>query len=67
MLKSQHLARLVVLEYVLVYRTARGNAREYELLFDGQGRNGRRFVLGLTAAEELARQEYAAAATPSDG
>jgi DNA primase len=63
----RHLARLVELEYVLVYRTQRGNEREYELLFDGQGRDGHPFVLGLTGAEELERQEYdAAEASPKE-
>jgi hypothetical protein len=44
----KHLARLVELEYVLCYRTSAKNQREYELLYDGQGRDGQKFLLGLT-------------------
>jgi hypothetical protein len=33
----RQLARLVQLEYVLAYRTGRGNGRTYQLLYDGQG------------------------------
>jgi len=42
-----HLKRLIELEYVLVHRTGHGNARQYELLYDGQGRDGRSFLPGL--------------------
>ena len=41
----RHLSRLVELEYVLFHRTGNGNQRDYELLYDGQGRNGLPFVL----------------------
>ena len=50
----RHLARLVELEYVLVHRTPRGNQREYELVYDGQGRAGEPFLLGLVDADKLA-------------
>ena len=43
----RHLNRLVDLEYVLSRRSGNGNQREYELLYNGQGKNGERFVLGL--------------------
>jgi hypothetical protein len=49
----RHLARLVELEYVLVHRTPRGNQREYELMYDGQGRKGEPFLLGLVDAAKL--------------
>jgi len=49
----RHLARLVELEYVLAYRTGAKNQREYELLYDGQGRDGERFLLGLTDVAKL--------------
>ncbi|MCP3877414.1 MAG: DNA primase [Sulfitobacter sp.] len=49
----KHLARLVELEYVLVHRTGHGNQREYELLYDGQGREGQRFLLGLVDTKKL--------------
>jgi hypothetical protein len=49
----RHLARLVELEYVLAYRTGAKNQHEYELLYDGQGRDGERFLLGLTDVAKL--------------
>ncbi|MEM7456083.1 MAG: hypothetical protein AAF456_17170 [Planctomycetota bacterium] len=48
-----HLKRLVHLEYVLPYRTGHGNGRAYELLYDGQGRDGMSFLLGLVDPAEL--------------
>ena len=42
-----HLARLVEMEYLLVHRGSRGLAFVYELLWQGEGLNGHRFVLGL--------------------
>jgi hypothetical protein len=42
-----HLERLVALEYVLVHRGGRGQSFVYELLYDGQGQDGRPFVMGL--------------------
>ena len=49
----RHLQRLVDLEYVLAYRTGCGNGREYALLYDGQGRDGEPFLLGLLDAAKL--------------
>ncbi|MGH6949562.1 MAG: DNA primase, partial [Vitreimonas sp.] len=40
-----HLARLVELEYLIVHRL--GPRFDYELLYDGQGGDGERFMLGL--------------------
>jgi hypothetical protein len=48
-----HLQRLVELEYVLVHRGGRGQSFVYELLYDGQGQDGRPFVLGLLDVEAL--------------
>jgi hypothetical protein len=42
-----HLARLVDLEYVLVHRGCRGRQFVYELLYDGQGKQGEPFLMGL--------------------
>jgi DNA primase len=42
-----HLARLVEAEYLLVHRGSRGLTFVYELLWQGEGLNGHRFVLGL--------------------
>jgi len=46
-----HLARLVDLEYVLAYRSGQGNGKLYQLLYDGEGRDGNRFVLGLNEVD----------------
>ena len=48
-----HLGRLVELEYVLVHRGGRGQSFVYELLYDGQGQDGRAFVLGLVDVDAL--------------
>ncbi len=53
----RHLARLVELEYVLPYRTGQGNQRQYQLVYDGQGRDGSRFLLGLIDTSTLRDQE----------
>ncbi|MCY2990821.1 MAG: toprim domain-containing protein [Planctomycetota bacterium] len=42
-----HLNKLVRLEYVLAHRGSRGQQFVYELLYDGQGREGQPFLLGL--------------------
>ncbi len=49
-----HLDRLVALEYLLVHRGGRGQSFVYELLYQGEGKDGSRFVLGLMDAEKLA-------------
>jgi hypothetical protein len=49
----RHLARLVELEYVLAHCTPRGNQRQYELVYDGQGRTGEAFLLGLVDPAKL--------------
>jgi len=48
-----HLDRLVQLEYVLVHQGGRGQSFEYELLYDGQGRDGQPFMTGLIDVEAL--------------
>jgi DNA primase len=48
-----HLGRLVELEYVLVHRGGRGQSFVYELLYEGQGQDGRPFVIGLVDDELL--------------
>ena len=52
----RQLARLVELEYVLVYRTGRGNQRAYQLLYDGQASDGGPLLLGLTDAKQLSKK-----------
>ena len=49
-----HLSRLAELEYVLVHRVKAGQGYEYELLYDGQGEAGERFVMGLSDPENHA-------------
>ena len=44
-----HLGRLADLEYLLVHRMKVGQGYEYELLYDGEGESGERFVMGLAA------------------
>ena len=53
-----HLARLTELEYLTVHREGHGFV--YELLYDGQGADGRPFVPGLLDVEAL-RHDYDAA------
>lgn len=52
-----HLKRLTELEYVLAHRTGHGNGREYELLYDGQGRDGESFLLGLADPAKLKQKK----------
>ncbi len=42
-----HLQRLVEMEYLIVHRGQRGNSFVYELIYDGQGKDGKAFVPGL--------------------
>jgi len=48
-----HLDRLVDLEYVLTHKGGRGQSFVYELLYDGQGQDGKPFVPGLLDIETL--------------
>ncbi len=51
-----HLARLVELDYVIAHRVRWGAAFEYELLYDGEGEDGARFVMGLADVTALDRE-----------
>lgn len=53
-----HLARLVELEYLRLHRSARGQSFEYELLYEGEGETGERFVMGLVDVESLRGHGY---------
>ena len=53
----RQLSRLVELEYVLVYRTGRGNQRAYQLLYDGQATAAASGLLGLTDAKRLSKNQ----------
>jgi len=48
-----HLERLVELEYVLLHHGGRGQQFVYELLYDGRGKDGVPFLVGLLDAEAL--------------
>jgi DNA primase catalytic core len=48
-----HLSRLVELEYVLPHRAEHGQGVIYELVYDGGGKDGGRFVPGLLDVEKL--------------
>ena len=48
-----HMHKLEALEYLLVHRGGRGQSFVYELLYDGQGHDGRPFLMGLCDPDAL--------------
>ncbi len=48
-----HLHRLEELEYLLLHRGGRGQSFVYELLYDGQGKDGTPFLCGLIEVDKL--------------
>jgi hypothetical protein len=48
-----HLGRLAELEYVLTHRADHGQGFVYELVYDGLGKDGSRFLSGLLDVEKL--------------
>jgi hypothetical protein len=48
-----HLGRLLEFEYLLPHRSGRGQQCVHELLYDGQGRDGKPFLMGLIDVEKL--------------
>jgi DNA primase catalytic core len=48
-----HLDRLMQMEYVLAHRGRRGQSFVHELLYDGQGQDGKPFLIGLLDVESL--------------
>ena len=54
---KMHMHKLEELEYVLVHRGGRGQSFVYELLYDGSGRDGAPFLMGLIEVERL-KQAY---------
>ena len=50
-----HLARLVELELVTAHRAEKGSGFTYELAWDGKGRDGERFMIGLADPAGLGR------------
>ena len=61
-----HLDRLADMEYLLVHRGRRGQSFEYELLYDGEGKEGASFLPGLIDVERLS-QATEASTTATDG
>ena len=51
-----HLAQLIELEYVAAVSGRFGQQYQYRLLWDGQGRDGRPFMLGLKSVEQLRKE-----------
>jgi DNA primase len=52
---KMHMHKLEELEYVLVHRGGRGQSFVYELLYDGAGRDGKPFLMGLADVPALKR------------
>jgi len=52
-----HLHRLEEMEYVLVHRAKRGQGFVYEMLYGGEGQDGKPFVMGLLDADSLKYDE----------
>jgi len=50
-----HMARLLDFEYVIAHRGGRGQSFEYELVYSGEGKDGRPFLSGLIDVEALER------------
>jgi len=50
---KMHMHKLEGMEYVLVHRGGRGQSFVYELLYDGEGRDGKPFLMGLVDVEQL--------------
>ncbi len=48
-----HLARLEEMEYLLTHRGKRGQSFVYELLYEGQGADGKPFLMGLIDVKKL--------------
>jgi DNA primase catalytic core len=62
-----HLDRLMQLEYVLAHRGRRGQCFVYELLYDGQGKSGKPFLIGLIDVEQLRSQKFEGSAGNFEG
>jgi len=54
---KKHMSRLQEMEYLLVHRGGRGQSFVYELLYQGEGDDGKTFLLGLTSMEKLTYDE----------
>jgi len=52
-----HLARLAEMEYLLVHHGSRGQSYVYELLYQGEGEQGKPFLMGLIDVKTLRYDE----------
>jgi len=48
-----HLDKLLDLEYLVIHRGKNGQSFVYELLYDGRGREGQPFLMGLVDPAKL--------------
>jgi DNA primase len=62
-----HLERLVALEYVRIEAGGRGKSHLYELLYDGQGAAGGRFLVGLIDVDQLRTEGTVVPSNPDRG
>jgi hypothetical protein len=53
-----HLARLLDLEYLAFHKSGKGNGFAYELLYDGRGKDGAPFLMGLIDVKKLEKYIY---------
>jgi len=53
-----HIQKLETLEYLLIHRGGRGQSFVYELLYDGKGRSGEHFFMGLIDVAKLRAASY---------
>jgi hypothetical protein len=53
-----HLSRLTELEYLLIHRSVPGQPHVYELIYQGEGDDGRSFLPGLLDPNELKSDHY---------
>ncbi len=53
-----HMSRLLDLEYLAIHRGGKGNGFAYELLYDGRGKDGAPFLMGLIEVEKLEKYDY---------
>jgi DNA-binding transcriptional ArsR family regulator len=60
-----HLERLEKLEYVIIHRASQGNRYSYELIYDGRGKDGHKFMVGLLNPEQLRSNGEGTGATKS--
>jgi DNA primase len=54
---KRHLGKLSELEYALIHRGGRGQSFVYELVYNGEGKEGAKFLMGLITIEKLREGE----------